>query len=329
MIKIFSVGMRLTLVFSVVLIGACATKGGGLYQRAKTISDLEIPPDLTKPVEDTTYEIPGFGALLAREVSLSDGDSVRLVREGAVQYLEFRADAQRLWQRVRQFWLDRDVAIQWESPGLGVMETDWVKNKNSRFALDKFRVRVEAGQTSGTTKLYLTHRGIQQVFVQGEMTDAWGPRINDPELEAEIIGYLLEYLSLDKSRARQIAEQAAALAAAANVKLDREAVVLAINEPLSRAWTRVGLAMEREGYVIVDSLRDQGIYRIRNRTEEMKDKREEQALKDPRPARQQQFGVKVAADGEKSRVMILDSRDKPDTSSFARDVLARLQSQLL
>ncbi|MDH4275360.1 MAG: outer membrane protein assembly factor BamC [Gammaproteobacteria bacterium] len=328
MIKILSVGARVALVCSVALMAACATKGG-LYQRAKTISDLEIPPDLTKPVEDTTYEIPGFGALVAREVSLSDGDSVRLVRDGGVQYLEFHADAQRLWQRVRQFWLDRDVVIAWESPGMGVMETDWVKNKSGKFALDKFRVRVEAGQTAGVTNLYLTHRGIQQAFVQGETVNVWGPRISDPELEAEVLGYLLEYLSLDKARSRQLAEQAAAQVAAANVKLDREAVVLLLNEPLKRAWTRVGLAMEREGYVIVDSLRDQGIYRVRSRTEEMKDKREESGMKEPRPAQQKQFSLKVTGEGEKSRVVVLDSGDKPDTSAFARDILARLQSQLL
>ena len=94
------------------------------------------------------------------------------------------------------------------------METDWAENRAdipqdfirrilekvtsalySAATRDKFRTRLERGETPGTTELYVSHRGAEEVS-QGE-NFVWQPRASDPELEAEMLNRLIVYLGVE------------------------------------------------------------------------------------------------------------------------------------
>ena len=96
-----------------------------------------------------------------------------------------------------------------EDPQTGIMETDWAENRAdipkgvirdmigkvfdqlySAATRDKFRVRLERGQQPGTTEVYVTHFGAEEVEAGGsnpasQIGTVWQPRPREPELEAE------------------------------------------------------------------------------------------------------------------------------------------------
>jgi outer membrane protein assembly factor BamC len=87
------------------------------------------------------------------------------------------------------------------------METDWAENRAkiqqdfirnvlgkvidsvySTAERDKFRTRLEPGSTPGTTDIFISHRGMYEIFVsEGKDQTKWQPRPADPELEAEML----------------------------------------------------------------------------------------------------------------------------------------------
>ena len=102
------------------------------------------------------------------------------------------------------------------------METDWAENRamipsgpirnllgkiiDSAYSTgerDKFRTRLERGSAPGTTEIYISHRGMVEVYTsKDESSTVWQPRPPDPELEAEFLGRLMLRFGVDDARAR-------------------------------------------------------------------------------------------------------------------------------
>ena len=103
-----------------------------------------------------------------------------------------------------------------EQPQLGMMETDWAENRAeipqdffrkhvgkyidifySTYKRDKFRTRIERGAEPGTTEIYISHRGMEQVPTTARSTTrapagfAWAVMPPNPELEAEMLSRLM------------------------------------------------------------------------------------------------------------------------------------------
>src|SRR5207344_1634835 len=103
-----------------------------------------------------------------------------------------------------------------------IMETDWAENraKIPQDALrnllgkvidqaystperDKFRTRLERGQQAGTTEVYVSHRGMYEMFVNDANLrqtgrTVWQPRPADPELEMEMLRRFMVKLAGDQ-----------------------------------------------------------------------------------------------------------------------------------
>ena len=104
------------------------------------------------------------------------------------------------------------------------METDWAENRAqlkdiglvrgllSRFLdqvfttseRDKFRTRFERGTEPGTTEIYVSHRGMEEVITGSLSSDVpdtrWQPRPPDPNLEAEMLGRLMTRFGVEQTR---------------------------------------------------------------------------------------------------------------------------------
>ena len=221
------------------------------YRSTAKLPTLEIPPDLTQPQRDERYAVPdinpkgsatysaynaersGSGrASTALEV-LPQSDAIRVERAGTQRWLVVKGAPDKLWPAVKDFWQETGFVISLDLPDAGVMETDWAENRAripqdpirttvgkvidllySTPERDKFRTRLEPGAAAGTTEIYISHRGMMEIY-PNEARDRtiWQPRPADPELEAEMLRRLMVRLGAEEERAK--------VAVASGEKVDR------------------------------------------------------------------------------------------------------------
>ena len=349
------------------------------YKTAGKLPPLEVPPDLTAPSRDTRYQVPdinptGTATYSAYSSERAGGprvgstevlpaiaaSKVRIERAGTQRWLVVPQTAEKLWPAVKEFWQELGFLIKIEVPEAGVMETDWAENRAKipqdfiRNALgklfeglystserDKFRTRLERGAEPGTTEIYISHRGVAEVFTSERMDRAvWQARPADPELEAEFLHRLMVRLGTDEAQAKA---QVASVAGAQRAKIVRTqdgASQLEVDEPFDRAWRRVGLALDRVGFTVEDRDRSKGIFFVRyidpEKDAQSGGKRDEGFLSklmfwksgsgDPRSA--EQYRVQIRDKKDASQVEVLTKEGQPDKSETARKILSLLHEQL-
>jgi outer membrane protein assembly factor BamC len=274
---------------------------------AQTTQGLDIPPDLTQLQRDGRFALTASGTATASTYGQSKTapvqgltgavlpavEGMRIEKLGDQRYLVVNRKPEDLWQTVKEFWVGAGFSIAREQPEAGVMETDWAENRAKipqdviRRSIgrvldglydtglrDKFRVRLE--RTEAGSEVFVSHRGMEEVFVNQQSRDStvWKPRATDPSLEVEFLRRLMVRLGekeeASKLAAAKVAAPAAATTAVAQpgagaAKLStingKEAVEIA--EPFERAWRRVGVALDRSGFTVEDRDRAKGQYFVR------------------------------------------------------------------
>lgn len=341
------------------------------------LPSLEVPPDLTQPSRDERYAVPDVtpkgsatysaysgersGATTASSgpVVLPSVDKMRIERSGSQRWLVVAGTPDNLWPAIKEFWQEAGFIVNIELPEAGVLETDWAENRAkipqdiirstlgkvidslySTAERDKFRTRLEKGAEIGTTEIYISHRGMYEVYVtEGKDQTRWQPRPADPDLEAEMLRRLMVRLGADETRAKT---QMAAEPKQERAKLTRAADgagTLTVQEPFDRAWRRVGLALDRVGFTVEDRDRTQGLYFVRYVDPEA-DLRKNDGDKgwlsklafwksnkidvDPKA----QYRIQVVSAGSDSNVRIMTREGGVDTSETARKILGLLFEQL-
>jgi outer membrane protein assembly factor BamC len=220
-----------------------------------------------------------------RAKSCPEVDRAHIERSGNQRWLVAAGAPDKLWGQVKDFWQETGFVIKLELPDAGVMETDWAENRAkieqdfirnllgklidsvySTAERDKFRTRLEPGSTPGTTDIFISHRGMYEIYVtEGKDQTKWQPRPADPELEAEMLRRLMIRLGSDEKRAAE-AVRAAQEKPVERARLTRGADgagTLEVEESFDRAWRRVGLALDRVGFTVEDRDRSRGLYFVR------------------------------------------------------------------
>ena len=355
--------------------GITSNKNADYRSQGGKIPSLEVPPDLTSPIADDRFVIPDSKATTLstynRERSavpvsgntvLPKVESARVERVGEQRWLVVKSTPEQAWTTAKEFWAEAGFVLKRESPEVGIMETDWAENRSKvpedlvRRTIgrlidnmyetglrDKFRTRLEPGQEPGTTDIYISHRGVEEVYSNADkIATAWQPRPSDKELEAEMLTRLMVKFGFGGGAAA--ADKTAAAApgntAAANVSrasYDKNAGgALTVNEPFDRAWRRVGLALDRVGFTVEDRDRSKGLFFVRyiDPDAEAKSGSDKGVLdklafwrKDD-PASKPQYRVYVAETGGVSNVVVQGADGKTDNSSTAKRILNLLLEQL-
>ena len=338
------------------------------------VPTLEIPPDLTSPTRDNRFAVPDTGGkgsatysqysgerTLAKEQQQGDVlpkvDKTRIERSGSQRWLVVAEAPDKLWDKVKEFWQETGFLIKLELPEAGVMETDWAENRAkigddfSRNMLgkvldslystaerDKFRTRMEPGSEPGTTDIFISHRGMYEIYVsEGKDQTKWQPRDADPELEAEMLRRLMVHFGTDQKRAE--VEMAAAKAKPLErAKLKRGndgAGTLEVEERFDRAWRRVGLALDRVGFTVEDRDRSKGLFFVRYVDPESDSQNKKDGMlsklafwKPSTPAPQTRYRVYVKDEGAKTTVQVLSNEGGIDQSETSRKILGLLYEQL-
>ncbi len=338
------------------------------------LPSLEVPPDLTQPTRDDRYAVPDIspkgsatyseyagerrgGQASTAPAVLPSVEKMRIERSGTQRWLVAGGTPEQLWPQIKEFWQELGFIVDVELPEAGVMETDWAENRAklpqdiirstigkvfdslySTAERDKFRTRLEKGPEPGTTEIYISHRGMYEVYVtEGKDQTRWQPRPAEPELEAEMLRRLMVRLGVEESRAKTLLaaepkQERAKLTRAAN-----GAGALTLQEPFDRAWRRVGLALDRVGFTVEDRDRSQGMYFVRYIDPEAdQKKKDEKGWLDklafwrgkPDVDPQVQYRIHVRGDGGDSNVRVLTREGGVDNSETARKILGLLHDQL-
>ncbi len=372
---------RLALAAVVVLAASCSWFGSKKTEEYKSASrpakPLEVPPELTAPSTDDRFVIPDprtqttFSTYNQRPApSTSAGPAVasvlpkiegaRLERYGDQRWLVVKGAPEVVWGRVRDFWVEAGYSLVREQPEVGIIETDWheerakipediirrtigrvIENLYSSGTRDKFRTRLEKGAEPGTTEIFISHRGMEEVYTSSAQDSTrWTSRGADREREAEMLTRIMTKLGVPETTRVASAPGSTAAAGSASGLQPRNAVLegasLVVNDGFDRAWRRVGLALDRVGFTVEDRDRSKGIFFVRYIDPEADaDKKKEGFIeglkfwKSSPKAPQPQFRIHVGdAGGGLSQIDVQNSQGTPEASPTGKRILALLFEQL-
>ncbi len=244
----------------------------------------------------------GQGSVLEQERILPNPDNVRMERAGSQRWLVVGAPPEKVWPVIREFWNDLGFAVRVENPETGVMETEWVDPSsitkddkgnyldkfqgwldklNTLQTRQKFRTRIDRGENNAT-EIYLSHRSVADAQddgkeritttlgtyetgyrLEGKRTKTEEERANAEDIDAELLRRLMVRLGVTEQQSRTVV---AAVNTEVRATIERGAdgqLNLKVNDQFDRAWRRVGLALDRVGFVVEDRDRSRGLYFVR------------------------------------------------------------------
>ncbi len=367
---------------------------------AQTSDAYSVPGGTTSA---STYNQAQEGQEVGVEKVLPTSEGVRMEKAGAQRWLVVNAPAEKVWPAVREFWIDQGFAVRVENAETGVMETEWIeadaikakdekKNIGEKFDkwLDKlsgfadrrkFRTRLERGEKPSTTEIYMTHRtvsgapddGKNKIQTQlGEIDTGYRldptkkvAEENDGDLDAELLRRLMVKLGVEEKRAQEIVTNPLSEKRAEVLKEADSSVTLKLNDPFDRGWRRVGLALDRIGFVTEDKDRSKGLFFVRYADVDIDDsptkkkglldklafwKDDEEKVEnksvpkdektivdklkfwkgeDGKTDPSKQYRIKVSeTDNGGTQVNVVDSGDKNDRSSTANRIISLMYDQL-
>ena len=340
--------------------------------QATKIRSLEVPPDLTKPIADDRFVVPDSKATTFSQYSRERGsqpvastgravlpqfENARMVRAGEQRWLVVKAPPERVWPLLKEFWTETGFVLKRETPESGIMETDWAENRSkipqdfirntvgrlldglySSGERDKFRSRIEPGTEAGSTEIYVSHRGLEEIYTNPDKnTTGWQFRGPDKDLEAEMLGRMMVKFGFSGDKSAAVASATGATTNVARATFDKDkGGVLQVAEPFDRAWRRVGLALDRSGFTVEDRDRSKGMFFVRyidpDADVKSGDKKGWLARlafwRSDKPADRPQFRIKVADAGANTNVDVQTADGKPDSSATAKRIMSLLFEQL-
>lgn len=343
------------------------------YRESRSLPPLEVPPDLMRPSEEAALRLPedadGDGATTysdyanasvgsVREPVRTEGvlprvSGARVERAGGQRWLVVDAPPAEVWPKLREFWIDSGLTIERENPTIGVMETNWAENRAnipeggirgliekvtpsvySSGSRDKFRMRLERGSEPGTTEIYVSHRGVEEVS-QGEGF-VWQPRDPDPGLEAEMLYRMMLFLGTEPKQAERLLASSEAPEPGAKLVRDKTGTLLELEDDFARGWQRTGLALDRVGFTVTDRDRSRGAYYVRY-VDSVDDTQQKGLLSkfkfwgedDDDAPKEADYVVSLSGtEGEPLEVVVLDVEGNREKGKAADRILTLLYEQL-
>jgi outer membrane protein assembly factor BamC len=304
------------------------------------------------------------GAAPGTPVVLPQVEHMRIERDGNQRWLVVQEPPEKLWPLVKDFWQQNGFLIRVEMPEAGVLETDWAESRPrieegavrqfigklleqvySTAERDKYRTRLDRTPDGNGTEIYISHRGMQEIYTTREATSstpgqtAWQARAPDPELEAEFLRRLMVKLGAPGERAKQVVASSEPQQRAEIVKSNDGTERLQVYEPFDRAWRRVGLALDRVGFTVEDRDRQKGLYFVRYADPEAEMNEKDKGFMgrlfswgSDAKVKAEQYRVLVSQEGAGaaagSQVQVLNKDGNAERSKTTQRILVLLHEQL-
>lgn len=340
---------------------ACASTDETDYSAVGSLPPLEVPPDLTSVPTDRSFDLPASQSQAGKDKRspivgetnsvIPAFDKARIVRAGTQRWAVIRSKPEPLWVAMRSFLVKLGWAINKENPKTGIMETDWKETRplveegglmsffgsklGSTSLKDRFRFRLERGSDEGTTELFVTHRMMEELVVAGGGTEVvetyWQPRASDPEREAEMLNLFLRYLESGKINKKKPDAKVDSVPLTTTVGKDKDGYpAIQVSDPINVTWRRLGIALDRAGFLVQDRDVDKNIYYVYRTVTVKKESGflgglfgggEESKV-------QKFFQVRAVASGETTFITLLDSDGNKLESDNATELLEQLDKKL-
>ncbi len=159
----------------------------------------------------------------------------------------------------------------------------WLDRLNMLNTRQKFRTRLDRGEKPNTTEIFMSHRAVADNLddgkertrttlgvIEGGYKDKKAVNLADEkaaaaaeELDIELLRRLMVRLGIEEQKSRSImSDNTSVVRAKLNKSADGSANLI-VNDEFDRAWRRVGLALDRIGFVVEDKNRSNGLYFVR------------------------------------------------------------------
>jgi outer membrane protein assembly factor BamC len=338
------------------------------YKSVSSAPSLELPPDLTTPRYDDRYQVTTATGLAAAGANkgtksefLPSTPDAKIVRAGNERWLVVKATPEQAWNTSREFWQESGFVLAVEQPQVGMMETDFAENRAegpndffrrtvgkyldifySSYKQDKFRTRIERGAEPGTVEVFISHRGMEQVPT-GKIDNSspaafvWAVMPPNPSLEAEMLTRLMMKFGTPEPMARAAVVQATIAPDKARIDKNSDgSYKLTVDDQFDRTWRRVGLALDRAGFTVIDRDRSRGVYFVRYGDPDALAAKKNNAgwleklqfWKSDEKDKPEQFQIVIAEAAQNSVVSVQDPGGVPDRTSTSEKILALLKDQL-
>ena len=360
--------LRVVLIFSLLFtLVACSSspEWKGVYSsdsQDKKSYKLDVPPDLSEPGVTDNLALPNiaggstYSSYTNTEykgdiVTPAKPEGVKVIRDGANQWLEINTTAEKLWPQLKVFFTKVGFEIKREDKELGVIDTNWLENRvdiptnwlaklfkklYSSGLMDKYRARLEKTDDPNTTLLFITHQGLEEVGEESTSEEViktlWQPRKSDLELEAEMYQRFLIYRDISKKDAIKLVEKATETNRARIIEKDGTNM-LRVGEGFARTWRRVGIALDRIGLFVDDRNRSGGLYYLRI-TDDFRNKVQEDdgwfvGLFSSKKAKlKDRYLLSVSDEKETTLISIYETTGAKADTDFVRQLLTGLKSYL-
>jgi outer membrane protein assembly factor BamC len=214
------------------------------YYADKTVNNLEVPPDLTKPSQKNALNISKFidddknlTTFDEKEIKIinsvkNKNISIEVKRNDNYRWLVVNKNSDFVWNASAEFLKDSGFRILKSDKSIGIMETNYLENKEdipsknlglirsmfknafkARYALptlDKYRVRLERIDKN-TTEVYLSLNSMREVVTNKGLENQntiWQEKEADKSIEIEMLYRLMVYLGSDNNIAKEKIEKA-------------------------------------------------------------------------------------------------------------------------
>ncbi len=280
---------------------ACSSSSSDLrYLDSRVSPGLEIPPDLTTDSTNSDFELP---AVFFSESDDPDSrkkipvlaivEALKIEGFADFYWLSLDAPVDELYQSIREFWASEGFTLALDEPVIGIMETEWVFNKEGRqeggkgfFASlfsskelstrqDQFRTRISRDGPEQGLRIYISHRSTEFIYKLttqqiGEYSSPqWIISQSETELEVEMLSRLMIYLGLQRAQVEQQLENVKLFAPRASFHTDygENESYLLVQEGYSRTWYRTLHQLERMKFEVVrasfkSGFSDDGMIRV-------------------------------------------------------------------
>ncbi|MBQ85001.1 MAG: hypothetical protein CMQ16_01145 [Gammaproteobacteria bacterium] len=251
-----------------------ADEGG--YQAAQVIPDMRIPAELDSYTIDQLYVIPesySADAVAFEEIPLPRPIEERR-REGViiqslsgVRWILIDATPGQVWPLIRDYWTELQIALDYENPGAGILETSWVEIGLDQENRHKYQIRIEPGLHSGYSEIYVTHvQDLRENPIPTIVT--WPEESSSLDLEQDMLRSVSQFLAdrndiYQASSASLLAGTIQAESKANIIAGDGRDPVLELKLDYNRAWVQVRQALQSAEIDILDENRDQSVINVR------------------------------------------------------------------
>ena len=254
--------------------GLFADEGG--YQAAQVIPDMRIPAELDSYTIDQLYVIPepySADAVAFEEIPLPRPIEERR-REGViiqslsgVRWILIDATPGQVWPLIRDYWTELQIALDYENPSAGILETSWVEIGLDQENRHKYQIRIEPGLHSGYSEIYVTHlQDLRESPIPTVVT--WPEESSSLDLEQDMLRSVSQFLA-DRNDIYQ-ASSASLLAGTIQAESKANIItgsgrdpVLELKLDYNRAWVQVRQALQSAEIDILDENRDQSVINVR------------------------------------------------------------------